>query len=95
MESNEIKIAVIKADSEKVDEEKLKTESYVDARFDHIVENFANADESKTKIGKEIVESRETKTDSDPEYVSPEQKRLDNMEAEKKASLEPIGGTKE
>lgn len=95
MTNEEIKIAVIKADSEKVDEEKLKDAAYTNARFDHIVENFSEAEVSKKKIGEKVVENR-TNNDGDEEtYISPEQKRLDNMKKEQEQSLGPIGGTKE
>lgn len=95
MSNEEIKVAVIKADSDKVSEEKLKDAAYVNARFDHIVENFVETEASKKKVGETVIESRENKDGDKDAYVSPEQKRLDNMKKEQEQSLGPIGGTKE
>ena len=90
MSNEEIKVAVIKVDSPKIDEEKLKNDSYVDARFDHITENLDGVAKVKKKLGKEIVDGRED-GDQDPEYKTPEQMRKDSQEADNKASREPIG----
>jgi hypothetical protein len=84
MSNIEIKKAIVKADSPDVSEEKLKQEIYVDARYDHICENFSNSDEKKMIVGKEIIKNRNDKKD---EYKSPEQIRLDNMKKDKEASL--------
>lgn len=91
MSNSEIKIAIIKVDSENVDEEKLKNEAYVDARYDHICEGFEKADAAKKDLGNKIVEGRENAdSDSNDDYVSPEQKRLDNMKKAKEDSLKPV-----
>ena len=90
LENVEIKRAVIKADSANVDEEKLKNDSYVDARFDHIIESSTRADEEKEKIAKAALENRSVKKDS-IETEDSEKSRKDSMEADKKASMEPIG----
>jgi len=95
MSNLEIKKAVIKADSPNVEETKLEKESYVDARYDHIVENFAESKKKTDDLGKEIVKKREDNVDDKDEYVSPEQRRLDNMEQATKDSLGPVGVTKE
>ena len=95
MSNLEIKKAVIKVDSPKVDETKLENESYVDARYDHIVENFADSKKKTDELGKEIVKDREDGVDKKNKYVSPEQKRLDNMKLATEQSLGPVGVTKE
>ena len=95
MSNLEIKKAIIKVDSPKVDETKLEKESYVDARYDHIVENFADSKKKTDELGKEIVKDREDGVDKKDKYVSPEQKRLDNMAQATKDSLGPVGVTKE
>jgi hypothetical protein len=81
MSDEEIKKAVIKADSAKVDEEKLKDSAYVNARYDHIVENFVESDKQKSDLGKEIIKEKEVKAD---EYKTPEQIRQENMASYKK-----------
>jgi len=93
MSNLEIKKAIIKVDSPNVDETKLENEAYVDARYDHIVENFADAKNKNNKFGKDIVESREN-NDEDG-YKTPEQIRQDNMEKAKQDSLGTVGVTKE
>lgn len=95
MSNEEIKKAVIKADSPKVDEEKLKDEAYINARYDHIVENFNEAETKKKKIGAEIVEGRENNDGDNDGYKSPEEIRKENMTKAKTDSLGPIGVTKE
>jgi hypothetical protein len=92
MTNVEIKTAIIKADSPEASEEKLKNEAYVDARFDHIVENFSSADEAKKKLAAEVIKKRENNDGDEETYISPEQKRLDNMKKEQENSLGPIGG---
>jgi hypothetical protein len=86
MSNEEIKIAVIKADSPSVDEEKLKNDSYVNARYDHICENFVDSKKKNDSLGKEIVKGREENNDGDEDYKSPEEIRLENM---RKDSLGP------
>ena len=63
MDLSEIKEAVIRADSKDVDSEKLKNDSYVNARFDLVAEKYAKADSVKEKIGKEIIENKDKRTD--------------------------------
>jgi len=93
MSNVEIKKEVIKADSPKVDESKLEDDSYVNARYDHICENFVESKKGTEQIGKDVVKNRDEGNEDD--YVSPAQKRLDNMEQAKKDSLGPIGVSKE
>ena len=95
MSNLEIKKAIIKIDSPSVDETKLEKESYVDARYDHIVENFADSKKKTDELGKEIAKKREDGVDKKDKYVSPEQKRLDNMKLATEQSLGPVGVTKE
>jgi len=95
MENMEIKKAVIKADSPKVDEEKLKEESYVNARYDHIVENLGEVEKSKEALGKKVSEGRENKDEDGETYVSPEEKRRINMEKDRNDSLVGAGRSKE
>lgn len=90
LDSVEIKRAVVRADSANVDEEKLKNPSYVDARFDHIVESTTRADEQNKAIADAALKAREAKKDS-VETDDSEKSRKDSMEADKKASMEPIG----
>jgi len=92
MTNEEIKIAIIKVDSPKVDEEKLKSGEYVNARYDHIVENFSEAEIAKKKVGSTIVKKREDGAEGEDAYITPDQKRLDNMKKEQENSLGPIGG---
>lgn len=94
MSDSEIKKAVIKADSPKVDETKLEDSNYVNVRYDHICENFVDSKKKTDGLGKDILKKREDGNDKD-EYVSPDQKRLDNMKKTEEESLGPIGGTKE
>jgi len=96
MSNEEIKVAVIKVDSPKADEEKLKDASYVNARYDHIVENRKESDVAKADVGAAIIEGKKNK-DGDvkkPAYVSPEEKRLANIEQAKLDSEAPITATK-
>lgn len=95
MDNVEIKKAVIKADSPKVEESKLEDAAYVDARFDHIVENFTEADDKKKKVADAITKTREDGNNSEDGYKSPEQIRQENMAKAKADSLGPIGVTKE
>ena len=88
MKNIDIKKAVIKADSPKVDEEKLKDESYVDARFDHIVENFDGTIVAKKKVGEKVVETRKDEGKED-ESSDPEAIRQASMEQTCKDSLGP------
>lgn len=90
LDNVEIKKAVIKADSPEIDEKKLENGSYVDARFDHLVESTKRADEKTKQIGEEAAKAREAKKDQG-EIEDSEKARKDSMEADKKASLEPIG----
>ena len=89
MSNLDIKKAVIKSDSPKVDETKLDDENYVSARFDHIVENFVEGTKQVVKIGETVIENRDNKDEKEV-YVSPDQKRLDNMAKEQEASLSAI-----
>lgn len=95
MSNEEIKKAIIKVDSPKVDEEKLKDEAYINARYDHIVENLETVDSKKQDLGTKIVEGRENKDEDDKGYKSPEEIRKENMAKARQDSLGPIGGTKE
>lgn len=88
MTNEEIKVAVIKADSPKVDEEKLKDSGYVSARFDHIVENWTESKEAGKKVGDAISKKREDGENNDEDdYKSPEQIRKESMEKARKDSL--------
>lgn len=91
MSDNEIKVAVIKVDSPKIDEEKMKDENYVNARYDHIVENFDASKEAGKKVGEQVQKERESKTDNaEGGYKSPDQIRKDKMKQAKEDSLGPI-----
>lgn len=93
MSNEEIKKAVIKNDSPKVDESKLENVAYVNARFDHIVENFSEAKKATQDLGKEIAKKRENKDSNNDgngdAYKTPEEKRVESME---KARLDSIQG---
>lgn len=81
MENIEIKKAVIKADSPKTDDEKLKDETYVDARFDMVCENLDTSTVAKKNVGKKIIENRENNDDNDNnDYMSPAEVRQYNMD---------------
>ena len=88
----EIKTAVIKADSPKTDEEKLKDETYVNARYDMIVEKWDGSTESKKNLGKAITQKREENNDNNDEYKTPAQIREASME---QARLDSLGIKKE
>lgn len=87
LENIEIKKLVIKADSPKTDEEKLKDENYVNARYDMVVENLDSSAKAKEQIGKTIVKTREDGTDENKDYMTPEQIRKHNMDEAQKSSM--------
>lgn len=91
MENMEIKKSVIKANSPNVDEKKLDDASYVNARFDHIVESFDSNDSQTKEFGKKVADENKTKKDNNESEISSSEKaRLDSMEKDLKASREPI-----
>lgn len=92
MSNLEIKKAVIKVDSPKIDEKKLENETYVDARFDTIAEKFDSAAKQGKKIGETVIENRENENKT--EYRTPDQIRKDATNEAEKRSLEPINNKK-
>lgn len=92
MSNEEIKVAVIKADSPEIDVKKLETPAYVDARFDHICEGLKGSTKANASLGKEIAKKREDgQGDNKDEYKTPEQVRDAAME---KARLDSLSGNK-
>lgn len=85
MSDEEIKRAIIKVDSPKVEESKLEKSSYVDARFDHICENLDTVSTKKKDLGEKIVKTRKENKDGD-DYKSADEIRLDNMRKDQEES---------
>lgn len=87
MSDEDIKKAVIKADSPKVDESKLEKTSYVDARFDHICENLETVSSKKQNLGEKIAQNREDSNgDEKEDYKTAEQIRQENMRKDQEDS---------
>ena len=92
MSNEDIKKAVIKVDSPKIDEKKLEKIEYVDARFDHISENLDVSAVQYDDLGKKIVQKREDGK-GDKDYKTPEQCRQDSIEKTIENATKPIGRT--
>lgn len=89
MKNDEIKKAVIKADSPKIDEKKLDDSTYVNVRFDHIAENLDASVKQYDKLGKKIVKKRED--GNEKTYKSPAEIRQDSMDKTIEECAKPIG----
>lgn len=76
-----IKEAVVRADSKHVDTKALDNKIYLNARFDSVVERLDKSVESKSKAGKNIIKSKETRSDD-------KENNLDVAEEARKRSLD-------
>lgn len=90
MDCAEIKREVIKADSPNVDAEKLKDDSYVNVRFDHIVENMDKSKDASKKVGQAAQETRIKKDENNDKPLTSEEIRAKKMEQDRQDSLGPI-----
>jgi len=91
MKNDEIKKAVIKADSPEIDEKKLDKSEYVNARFDHISENLDTSADQVDKLGNKIVQKRKD-GNKDPKYKTPAQVRQDNMDKQLEENNDKLPG---
>lgn len=94
MSNEEIKKAVVKADSPNVDETKLAKTEYVDARFDHICENLKGSTEANAKVAADIAKARKDAGNENADYVSPEKIRDAAMEKAKTDSCDTKVGVR-